>query len=819
MRKRLVWLLAVGLMVSSTLRAQDSRRPSGSIPGMEGSVKGKVMVEGDGPLEYANVVLYKMKDSSLVTGTVTNVDGDFMLEKVPMGMYYAEFNFIGFRKKIQSGIKVTPRERNRDLGTVYLQEATQQIAGVEVTADRPQVSYKVDKKIINVDQDFSSQGGSAVQVLENIPSIQVDIEGNVELRGSSSFRVLIDGKPSVLQGSDALQQIPASMIDNIEIITNPSAKYDPEGTAGIINIIMKKKRDPGLNGIVKASVSTNNAYDANANLSYKVTDRLNVFTSLSYREFNFDMTGVSNRENIYEDTTTFIDQRLSNTMERDGYSFQGGVDYQLSQKSSLSVSGRAGNFTFGRGGNSRIETYSNPVSRNMYEISSSGFDMSHDYYSLNLDFQSKFNDEGHKLDASAYYSFSDNQDLNLREEYNADETWDKLSEDPYKQRTNEDSDEDNVQVKLDYVLPTGTGKLEAGYQGRYEQSNRHYEMQDFIAGQWTTLDEFTNTADYSRMIQAIYSTWEGQLWGVDYKLGLRGEYTDRLLEQKALDKTYRIHRFDVFPSAHLSKSFSRGKQMFASYSRRIRRPRSWFIDPFKSYSDRYTVRVGNPGLEPEYTNSYEAGYKTTFGKSFVSLEGYYRKTYNQISHIMQLGSNDQMIQTFENLDSESSLGLETMLNTSLAKWWNLNVSGSLYRYSIDARVNGESITRNSNNWRTRMNSTFKLPTGTRLQLMAMYIAPSITAQGQREGFLMTSAAIKQSFINDKLSVTVSARDLLQSMNREMTSSGPAFRSYNYFEREAPIVQFSLSYTINNYNRQRQRDSQQEQQYEGMEEMF
>ncbi|HKL37755.1 MAG TPA: TonB-dependent receptor [Bacteroidales bacterium] len=817
--KQMVWMVAIVLLAGSSLRAQDSERPSGSLRSMEGSVKGKVMVEGDGPLEYANVVLYRLKDSSLVTGTVTNVDGGFVLEKVPMGMYYAEFNFIGFSKKLQSDIRVTPRNKNQDMGTIYLQEATQQIAGVEVTADRPQVSYKVDKKIINVDQDFSSEGGSAVQVLENIPSIQVDIEGNVEMRGSSSFRVLIDGKPSVLQGSDALQQIPASMIDNIEIITNPSAKYDPEGTAGIINIIMKKKRDPGLNGIVKASLSTNNAYDASANLSYKVNDRINVFTSLNYRDFNFDMTGVSNRENIYQDTTTFIDQSLTNTMERDGYSFQGGIDYQLSQKSSLSFSGRAGNFTFGRGADTRIETYAMPATMHEYEISSSGFDMSHDYYSLNLDFQSKFNEEGHKLDASAYYSFSDNQDLNLREEFSADESWDKLSEDPYKQRTDEDSDEDQLQVKLDYVLPTNSGKLEAGYQGRYDQSNRHYEMQDYTGGQWAILDEFTNTADYSRMIQAIYSTWEGQLWGLDYKLGLRGEYTDRLLEQKALEKNYRIHRFDVFPSAHFSKSFSRGKQMFASYSRRIRRPRSWFIDPFKSYSDRYTVRVGNPGLEPEYTNSYEAGYKTTFGKSFVSLEGYYRETYNQISRIMKLGSNDQMIQTFENLDSESSLGLEAMLNTSLAKWWSMNVSGNLYRYSIEARVNGENITRQSNNWRARVNSTFRLPTGTRLQLMAMYLAPSITAQGEREGFLMTSAAVKQSFMNDKLSLTVSARDLLQSMNHEMISSGPGFRSYNYFEREAPIVQFSLSYTINNYNRQRQRNNQQDQQYEGMEEMF
>ena len=273
--RRTFWIVTILMVFTVNAMGQGARGLSEARPDMKGSVNGKIMVAGDGPLEYANVALYRMRDSSLVTGTVTDSEGLFTLNDVPLGIYYLELNFIGFKKKVLPGVKVLPSDRNQDIGTVYLEEATQQIEGVQVTADRPQVQYKVDKKVIHVDQHYSAQGGSAVQVLENIPSIQVDIEGNVELRGSSSFRVLIDGKPTVLEASEALQQIPASMIENIEIITNPSAKYDPEGTAGIINVIMKKEREPGLNGILKASAGTNDAYDASANLTYRL-DRKSV---------------------------------------------------------------------------------------------------------------------------------------------------------------------------------------------------------------------------------------------------------------------------------------------------------------------------------------------------------------------------------------------------------------------------------------------------------------------------------------------------------------------------------------------------------------
>lgn len=815
----------IGLIVffmSTGIYGQQFGRESVPPTAKNGSLQGEVLVKDDGPLEYANVALYSRKDSSLLTGTVTNADGTFELKKVPFGKYYVEIDFIGFRKKVIPDVTVNPDNRNENLGTLYLSETSQDIEGVEVTASRPQVSYQVDKKVINVDEDYTSQGGSAVQVLESVPSIQVDIEGNVELRGSANFRVLKDGKPTVLDGSDVLQQIPSSMIDDIEIITNPSAKYDPEGTAGIINVIMKKGRQSGLNGMIKASAGTNNAYDANANLNYRLTDKLNLITNLSYRDFNFAMEGVSERANFSGDTTSYIDQIMDNTMGRSGYSFEGGIEYNFTKSSSLSLIGDVGSFGFGRGGNTKTETYTEPGTNHNYEQTSNESDMNRNYYNFNLDYQNRFDKEDHELSASVSLRGGDHEDINSREEYQTDSDWDKISDDPFRQKIEQTTSGNRVRTKLDYTHPVSEeGRLETGYQGRYHIRNQDYLLKNYQNGQWLINEDFTNDADYKRMIQALYATYSDQMLGVDYQLGARGEYTNRLLEQQILNETYRIERFDFFPTVHVTKRFSGGDQIFASYSRRIRRPRGWFIDPFKSYMDQYNVRQGNPALEPEYTDSYEMGYKTNWGKSFITVEGYYRQTNNEITRIQQPGEGNIMIHTFDNLSRGSSLGMEFSLNTSLYKWWNINVSGNFYKYSIDGEeVAGENISRRSNNWSANLNNTFRLPSGTRIQLMARYNSPSVTAQGEREGFLMTNAAIRHSFLDDKLTFNLSGRDLLQSMNREMTSAGPGFETYRFMKREAPIVNFSVSYTINNYERDRQRGGEpQDQEFEGIEQQM
>ncbi|MFW5945161.1 MAG: outer membrane beta-barrel family protein, partial [Bacteroidota bacterium] len=517
--------------------------------------------------------------------------------------------------------------------------------------------------------------------------------------------------------------------------------------------------------------------------------------------------GISERANFNGDTTSYFDQIMDNTMGIGGYSFEGGIEYNFTESSSLSLIGDVGSFGFERGGSTKTETYTEPGTNHNYELASNTSDMNRNYYNINLDYQNRFDKEDHELSASVSLRGGDHEDFNRRGEYQTDSDWDKNSDDPFRQRIEETTPGNRIRTKLDYTHPVSEeGKLETGYQGRYHIRNQDYLLKNYHNGQWLIDDDFTNDADHTRIIQALYATYSDQMMGIEYQLGARGEYTNRLLEQQIMNETYRIERFDFFPTVHLTRRFSGGDQAFASYSRRIRRPRGWFIDPFKSYTDRYNVRQGNPALEPEYTDSYEMGYKTNWGKSFVTVEGYYRQTNNEISGIQQPGEDNIMIHTFDNISRENSLGMELSVNTSLYKWWNINVSGNFYKYSIDGEeVAGENISRRSNNRSAHLNNTFSLPSGTRIQLMARYSSPSVTAQGQREGFFMTNAAIRHSFLEDKLTLNVSGRDLLQNMNREITSAGPDFETYRFMEREAPIINFSISYTINNYERDRRRN--------------
>ena len=270
--KKTFFIIFFVLLISGNLMAQHQ----GGRPGMNnmparGVITGKVQeFATQNPMGYANVVIFSARDSSMVSGTVTAMDGSFILDKVPYGRYYMIANFIGFTKETIDDISITPQKPSVDLGLIELHSSTENLEAVEITGQKEHIEYQIDRKVVNVSQDIMAQGGTAVNALENTPSVQVDIDGNVSLRGSSSFQVLIDGRPSILEGSDALQQIPTSNIDKIEIITNPSAKYDPDGVAGIINVILKEKIDKGFNGLVNASVATNESYSFDFLLNYKI---------------------------------------------------------------------------------------------------------------------------------------------------------------------------------------------------------------------------------------------------------------------------------------------------------------------------------------------------------------------------------------------------------------------------------------------------------------------------------------------------------------------------------------------------------------------
>jgi len=335
------------------------------------------------PMEYVNLVLFSMRDSSMVAGTVTVPGGKFEMKEVQFGMFYMVTNFMGYERDTIRDIRITPRAQTLDLGRITLTSTLTNLEGVEVVAEKQHVEYRIDKKVVNVSQDISASGGSAIEVLENTPAVQVDIEGNVSLRGSSNFTVLIDGRPSVLQGSDALQQIPASTIEQIEIITNPSAKYDPDGIAGIINVVTKKQKEPGWNGVLNASAGTGSKYTTDLLINYKAGD-FNIFGGFDYNNRKYSGEGYTQNETYLGDSPFYRISETEREMKRDGYSLKGGFDWYMTDKSILTLSGRYGNYGFGRGGNTKLKTYSDPGTDDGYMLTETSSEREGKYYNVTL---------------------------------------------------------------------------------------------------------------------------------------------------------------------------------------------------------------------------------------------------------------------------------------------------------------------------------------------------------------------------------------------------------------------------------------------------
>ncbi|MBM3437005.1 MAG: TonB-dependent receptor, partial [Bacteroidetes bacterium] len=672
----------------------------------EGILKGQILDRRlNQPMEYANFVLYKAMDSTIVTGTVTEADGSFKLEKLPFGRYYAIANFIGYNKTTFADIRITPKAKEVDLGKIFLDQATTSIEGVEIVADKAPVEFKIDKKIVNVSQDLIGSTGTAVTVLENIPSVQVDIEGNVTLRGSGSFTVLVDGKPSVLQGSDALEQIPASTIDHIEIITNPSAKYDPDGVGGIINVVLKKQKQSGLNGVINASVSTGNKYATDFTLNYR-TKSINIFggADMNYREFT--MEGLSEYTYLF-DTISHKDSKMEGRMKRAGYAARAGFDYYLTHNSTLTLSGKYGFSEFGRKSESKIfEYYDYNLKPDVRTWSETQSERGGNYYELNMSFQHNFDSKGHKFEAFAYFSNSNSDDSEEQNEYYTDGNWIISDSTSSNVKTSEDETEKDIRIKADYTKPIGShGKLEAGFQSRLQNENEDFLQQDLdqITGEWINNDEFSSEITFKDNIHSVYGIFSNTWKTFGYQIGLRGEYTDREIAHAGSDKSWVIDQLDYFPSIHLSKEFQKGHQVLASYSRRIERPDGRELDPTPNYMNSDNIRIGNPALKPEYIDSYELSYQKRLNKSFLSVEGYYRINKNKITQLRTVDSSQINIHTVDNLNRDFSLGIEAMVNADFTKWLSFSGSVNLYDYRLEGTLESGEVKSNSTNWDGRGN--------------------------------------------------------------------------------------------------------------------
>jgi len=765
-----------------------------------GQISGTLVDSLSTPVEFASAAIYETDSYSPITGVITNEKGRFLLKNIPVGEYTLEISYVGFRKIRINNITMTEVNRDIKLGDITLLPSSEMLEGVVVTAERAPVEYKIDRKVVSVSQDIVAKGGSVVEALESVPSVKTDINGDVTVRGSSNFTVLVDGKPSVLTGSDALQQIPANAVDNIEIITNPSARFDPDGDAGIINVIMKKKFADGLSAMVNVSAGTPNQYgvDVSAN---RTTEKGTLTAVIDYRKRDMNMTGDMYRETYYSDTTEYQESSIDGTRSRENLNFKLGYNLNLGLKNSLSLQGSIGQ----RKNNNSILTNTVfsyfPESDILYQQSDNNSINEGNQYNLSSTFTRNFDVDGHKLDIGATFMGSVNESITDLVEYETESNWSRTTP-LFTQYNLNNSDDNKIRFNADYVKPfDNDGKLELGYQARFENSDHHYEY-SIIDGAGSDNEEEATVNDLaiSRNIQSAYAVYSNKLGYFGYQIGLRPEYTGRIVEQQSTDEDFTIDRIDLFPSAHLNYSFFTGEQLQASYSRRVNRPHDRQLNPFPMYMDSRNIRVGNAMLEPEFIDSYELNFIKQFGMSYVSAEGFYRKTNNVITPVQQINDDGVLEMTYENLDTDQSFGMEVMANLQLFEWWRFNASTSLYQYTIEGDVSGEYVDNSSFSWNARLMSMFTLPLDMKLQVNSIYNSDKASAQGSRSGFMMTNVAVRKNFFDDKLGLTFQARDIFSQMNFSNVSESEYFYSSSEIQPETPMFAVNLSLKLNNYKK-------------------
>jgi outer membrane receptor protein involved in Fe transport len=753
-----------------------------------------VEASSEQPLELVNVIIYD-KSHKQVTGTATNETGRFFIAGINPGEYTIEFSFVGFETKVDT-LRITMENPVLNLGIIKLEQKPIPIEGVEVTGERPPIEFKIDKKVINVKEHFASQSGTAVDVLQNIPSITVDVQGNVSLRGSTNFRVLIDNRPSILDPSEALQQIPASTIDRIEIITNPSARYDPEGLVGIINVITKKNIQSGINGTGNLNLGLEEKYSGDFLLNYRYK-RFRTFFGLDYNNFNFPGTEVENRTTNTQDTTFYSLTQGNSSWLRRFYGFKLGTEYVISPKAKAGINFELRKRNMERSSLQELIKWSIPGDTTDF-VRDNQTERGGLMYAINADYLVNFKKE-QKLSARLSVNINNGEDKSTNELKTRDslitDGWRSIEKGPMKR----------VLFNLDYTQPLTlfnekNGKLETGTQTTINLSNGGQDVYvyDTVTKGYTYKPEFSHLADFIHNIYAFYTTYRGEIKNFGYQTGIRGEYTYRFLELTGTAQDVNIKRFDIFPSLHLSYKFPPFDQIMISWTRRVNRPRDWDLQPFEIRRDPYSIHKGNPGLLPEFVNAFELGYQRQWNNLLFSLDGYYRLTENHIEYITHFYGGDTLLSTVENIGKDYAYGIEPTLDLEILKWLNINLSGDIYEHRIEGKIDNSSFTQKSRTWSLRNMNSIILSKITRLQITIMYNGPEIMAQGKRNSFFIVNGGIRQDIIPRSLNLTLQVRDIFGTGKFENTSEGTNFYIHQEHKRESPVVILGLSYNFNNY---------------------
>ena len=756
------------------------------------------------PLEYATISITAPNETKVIAGGITNPKGEFEVAVAP-GIYDIKIEFISFKA---NEFKQKNISADTNLGVVNLSEDAAQLNEVVVRAERSTVEIKLDKKVYNVGQDMIVKGGTVSDVLENVPSVSVDVEGNVSLRGNENVRIFIDGRPSnALNMAEALRQIPADAIDKVEVITNPSARYDAEGGAGILNIVLKKGKNLGFNGSFILSGGIPETYGASANLNFK-TEKLNFFTSTGYDYRTSEGAGMTNSTNLNRDTREIIgytDEDKDTERLRKGISTKTGVEWTVAPNAYWT---NAISYRENSGTNNDLVNYNSfDQNRNFtstrYRLSE-GNDTGRDLeYSSN--FLKNFNDKGHKLTLDFSYSTDNDSDNSIISDEtigsNIPATFD---------TTFNNQKQKQVQLQGDYVLPLKNGsQFEAGYKGNFNNMDTEYSVKTDNNGN-PIADYLSNTLEYNERINAFYTQYGFKVNKFSYLFGLRWE--DTKIDVNLLDtQNYNTKEYNnFFPSAFVNYEITDESSVSLSYSKRLSRPRGRFLNPATNFSSNINLFRGNPDLDPSFTDKFDLGYLKRWEKVTFNTSMYYENTKDVFSFVRTetgeyVGNNPVILSSPINLAKEQQFGFEFTLNYTPLKIWKINSSFNLSNvkttgdYSF-TNTQGDVITTNLDNetfsWFSRVNSRITLPYKIEWQLSGMYFGPRNTAQGKSLGNYVVNTAFSKDILKDKGTLALNVSDLFNSRKMISETNLPSVSSYSEFQWRRRQINLSFTYRLN-----------------------
>lgn len=784
-------LLCLTLFIQIQLFGQQASK--------KGTLTGIILEDGsNSPLPFATIGIYSDQDS-LVSGGLSDDAGSFEIE-LSNGEFYALVEFMGYEPYKSELFTISKESPTMDFGQIKLKITAGDLDEVVVQGEKTIMELSLDKRIFNVGKDLANAGGTASDILMNLPSIAVDPEGNVRLRGSANVRILIDGKPSGLvsfKGSAGLRQLPANMIERVEVITNPSARYEAEGMAGVINIVLKKDNNQGFNGSfeVVGGVPTNLGFTANLNYRHK---KINWFINYGLTHRRSPNVGELYQETYDEDTTFILNQTRDGNVKSLNNNIRGGLDYYFSENSILTLS-----YLWRRSDAHRItdiryeDSWNSIDNLQSYTLRRQDETEEEPNSEISANYKKTFEEKGHELTSTfTYLNYWENSDQIFTQNTFSPEDIENPDLEQVQTSLN-DEYENQYLAMLDYVKPFAKeGKFEAGFRTSFRRMKNDYLVQEEgDDGAFAPIPGLDNVFLYNENIMAAYGIIGNKTNDWSYQAGMRVENTDvkTILEETNQENPRKYTNF--FPSAHLTYNISEENAFQLSYSRRIRRPVYNDLSPYVTLSDSRNFFSGNPDLNPEYTNAFELGHIKYFDKGTLFTTVYYRSTDNKIERLRSVDNQGFSRTLPYNLNGENSFGVEISSDYQLYDWWKLDFNVNFFHANIDGTNIQNGYKTKTTSWLFRQTSRFTVADGLDIQLRANYDARQKTVQGVRKGIFFLDLSASKTVFQDRGNLIFNVTDIFNSRRNRFISQGTNFYTEGDSQSQRRQLILTLSYRL------------------------